>query len=69
MLKDRMQELFAELFANYDMEIQDIILRVLLLEQENISMKRPRVRDQIDEIISQMVSKAPEDTDGSTVQE
>ena len=69
MLKDRMQELFGELFANYDIEIQAIILRVLLLEQENISMKRPRVRDQIDEIISQMASKAPEDTDESTVQE
>ncbi len=69
MLKDRMQKLFAELFANYDTEIQDIISRVLLLEQEHISMKLPRVRAQIDEIISQIASKALEDTAGSKVQE
>ena len=69
MLKDRIQELFAELFANYDTEIQDIISRVLLLEQEHISMKLPRVRTQIDEIISQMAYKALEDTARSKVQE
>jgi len=69
MLKDRIQELFTGLFANYDMEIQAIIFGVLLLEQENISMKRPRVRDQIDAIISHVASKAPEGTAGSTVQE
>ncbi len=69
MLKDRIQELFAELFASYDKEIQDIISRVLLLEQEHISMKLPRIRTQIDEIISQMAYKALEDTAGSKVQE
>ncbi len=69
MLKDRIQELFAELFANYDTEIQDIISRTLLLEQEHISMKLPRVRAQIDEIISQMAYKALEGTAGSKVQE
>ena len=69
MLKDRIQELFAELFASYDKEIQDIISRVLLLEQEHISMKLPRVKTQIDEIISQMAYKALEDTAKSEVQE
>ena len=68
MLKDRIQELFAELFASHDKEIQDIISRVLLLEQEHISMKLPRVRTQIDEIISQVASKALEGTAGSEVQ-
>ncbi len=69
MLKDRIQESFAELFANYDTDIQNIISRTLLLEQEHISMKLPRVRTQIDEIISQIAFKALEDTAGSKVQE
>jgi len=69
MLKDRMQRSLTELLANYDTEIQDVISRVLSLEQEHISQKSPRVKAQIDEIISQMTSKALGDTAGSKVQE
>lgn len=54
MLKDQLRELFVD----YDPTIQTIIAEVLTLEQEHISMKRPRgVADQIDEIITRAASK------------
>jgi len=51
MLKDRLLELFKE----YDQDIQQVIDDVLALEQEYISMERPRVKDQIKQIIEQVV--------------
>lgn len=51
MLRDRLVELFKE----YDVDIQEVITSVLILEQEHISMKRPRVKDQIKEIIDRVV--------------
>ncbi len=44
-------------FANCDENVKTIILEVLIVEWENISMERPRVKDQIDEIISQVAQK------------
>jgi hypothetical protein len=49
MLKDQLRELFED----YDPTIQTIIAEILTLEQQHISMKRPRgVSEQIDEIIT-----------------
>jgi hypothetical protein len=49
MLKDQLRELFAD----YEPTIQTIIAEILTLEQQHISMKRPRgVSEQIDEIIT-----------------
>lgn len=47
MYRDRLRALFRE----YDPAIQTIIAEVLQLEQEHITMDRPRLKDQIDEII------------------
>jgi uncharacterized protein YaaN involved in tellurite resistance len=49
MLKDKLRELFID----YDPTIQTIIAEILTLEQQHISMKRPRgVSEHIDEIIT-----------------
>lgn len=46
------REKLANLFEEYDPAIKTIILEVLKVEQANISMERPRVKDDIDEIVS-----------------
>ena len=51
MLRDRLMELFKE----YDQDIQRVIADVLVLEQEHISMERPRVKDRIKQIIDRVV--------------
>jgi hypothetical protein len=51
MLKDRLLELFRE----YEQDVQQVIADVLALEQEHISMERPRVKEQIKEIIDRVV--------------
>lgn len=53
MLKDRLKQLFEQ----YDSEIQAIISSVLIVEQEHISMERPRVKDEIDYIINLVANK------------
>ncbi|GEM_PF-1433215 len=56
MLQDRIRKLFGD----YDSAIQSVIAGVLVLEQEHISYKHPRVKDQIDEIITHTASKEAE---------
>lgn len=51
MLGDRLQELFGE----YEEDVQQVIAEVLTLEQEHISMERPRVKEQIRQIIDRVV--------------
>lgn len=54
MLKDQLRELFVD----YDPTLQSIIEEILTLEQEHISMKRPRgVPEQVDEIITRAANK------------
>ena len=53
MLKDRLKELFED----YDPAIQAVISGVLSVEQEHISMQRPRVKDDIDFIIDLVANK------------
>lgn len=49
------KEKLRELFTVYPPEIQTLIMRVLAFEQENISYERvPRVKEQIDEIVTQV---------------
>lgn len=42
------------LFSEYDPAVETVISRVLLLEQEKISMDRPRVKEDIDRIIDKV---------------
>ena len=51
MLKDRLLELFKE----YEQDVQQVVAEVLTLEQEHISMERPRVKEQIKDIIDRVV--------------
>jgi len=62
-------ERLRQLFTAYDPTIQTIISEVLTLEQEHISMERPRIKDQIDEIISRVASKAVERTETAEIQD
>lgn len=50
------REKLANLFEAYDPAIKTIILEVLKVEQANISMERPRVKDDIDEIVSSVTA-------------
>ncbi len=53
MIKDRV----LELFKDQDEDVQRVIEKVLELEQENISIDRPRVMEGIREIIDRTVKK------------
>lgn len=46
-----MRDRLKALFQTYDPAIQAIISDVLSIEQENISMERPRVKESIDLVI------------------
>lgn len=48
MLKDKL----VNLFDTYDPAIKTIILEVLKIEQANISMEKPRVKDDIDAVVT-----------------
>jgi len=53
MMRDRLKALFQ----TYDPAIQAIISEVLSIEQENISMERPRVKERIDLVIELVAKK------------
>jgi hypothetical protein len=57
MLKARVMELFKECEA----DVREVISEVLTLEQEHISMERPRVKQPIKQIIDQVVKAELED--------
>lgn len=50
------REKLANLFERCDPAIKAIILEVLKVEQANISMERPRVKDEIDTIVSNVTA-------------
>jgi hypothetical protein len=52
-----LRERLRQLFATYDPDVQLVISEVLTLEQEHISNDRPRLKDQIDEIITKAAGK------------
>jgi len=54
------KERLNNLFETFDPAIRNIILGVLDIEQEHISMERPRVKDQIDEIVTAAAKKEVE---------
>ena len=54
MLRDKRSKL-AEFFSGYDPTVQKIVNRVLQIEQEKIDDKRPRVKDEIREVIEKEV--------------
>lgn len=53
LLKDRLRQLVT----SYDTEVERVIIEVLDLEQQNISQARPRLKEPIDEIISNVAEK------------
>ena len=57
MLKKRVMELFKEC----EPDVQRVISEVLTLEQEHISMERPRVKQPIRQIIDRIVNTKPEE--------
>ena len=57
MLKNRVMEMFKEC----EPDVQRVISEVLALEQEHISMERPRVKQAIRQIIDQVIKAEPED--------
>ena len=57
MLKARVMELFKEC----EPDVQKVISEVLTLEQEHISMERPRVKQPIKQIIDQVIKAESED--------
>ncbi|MCM2357516.1 MAG: hypothetical protein NDI77_05160 [Geobacteraceae bacterium] len=48
------------LFETFDPAVKNIILGVLDIEQEHISMERPRVKEHIDEIVTSAAKKEVE---------
>ena len=53
MLKERLNQLFKA----YNPAIQTLISQVLTLEQAHISMDKPHLKNEIDQIISRLASK------------
>lgn len=54
------RERLVNLFESFDPTIKNIVLGVLNIEQEHISMEKPRVKEHIDEIISSAAKKEME---------
>jgi hypothetical protein len=61
MLKERLNQLYTA----YDPVIQTLISEVLMLEQANISMDKPHIKEPIDQIISRLASKELERAESS----
>jgi hypothetical protein len=57
------KERLNNLFETFDPAVKNIILGVLDIEQEHISMEKPRVKEHIDEIISAVAKKEIEKLD------
>lgn len=57
------RERLSNLFESFDPTVRSIILGVLDIEQEHISMERPRVKEHIDEIITAAAKKELEKID------
>jgi hypothetical protein len=57
------KERLSNLFETFDLAVKNIILGVLDIEQEHISMEKPRVKEHIDEIISAVAKKEIEKLD------
>ena len=53
LLKDRLRQLFVL----YEPDVQRVIAEVLDLEQQHISFDRPRLKDPIDDIITNVAEK------------
>lgn len=51
------KERLNSLFESFDPAVRNIILGVLDIEQEHISMEKPRVKEHIDEIITVTAKK------------
>lgn len=47
-----MDERLKRLFADCDPEIRKLITAVIAIEQQHISMERPRIKDDLDALIS-----------------
>lgn len=58
------KERLNKLFESFDPEVRSVILGVLDIEQEHISMERPRVKEQIDEIVSAVAKRELAKEDG-----
>ena len=54
MVRERRHRL-AEFFKKYEPAIQRVVIRVVELEQQQIDMIRPRVKDDIRQVIEQEV--------------
>ncbi|WP_168058391.1 hypothetical protein [Candidatus Manganitrophus noduliformans] len=56
MVKEKRKQL-EDFFKDYDPAVQRIVKRVLELEQQQIDSERPRVKDDIRQIIEQEARK------------
>lgn len=59
----------SNLFSSYEPAIQQIVAKVGELEQRHISMERPRIKTQIDEIITRVAMQELEREDVENSQE
>lgn len=52
-------EKLAKMFEGQPDDVKRVLLRVISLEQENISLERPHIKTELDEIISTVASAKP----------
>lgn len=64
-----LREKLKELFTRYDPEIQEIIAKVIALEQEHISEEKPRIGRDVDAIITSVMNKGNNSNAGVPVKE
>lgn len=55
-----LRERVSQLFADCDPAVQQIIADVLALEWEKLSLTRPRVKEEIDQIIDDVTKEVNE---------
>jgi hypothetical protein len=49
-----LQQQILSLFTGYDPDVRDVVAAVLRIEQENIHMERPRVKEPILEVLDRV---------------
>lgn len=57
-----LQRQIMELFTHFEPDIRQVVAAVLEVEQENIHMERPRLREAIGDILDRVAKESLKDT-------
>lgn len=56
------QQQILELFTKYPADVREVVKSVLAIEQENIHLERPRVKEPIHDVLDRVARETLKDT-------